>query len=266
MSIYVSHAPVNCLRTFPVDQLPFVGHSKNALSLHPIFDGSVWKGVECTHSPDQPSPHLTGTHIECKRHVVGDEPELRHRINTYNHKSYGVHCILTPLKLSVIERSAKGIKFEGGDSYELPEDLPVEEGEEVITLSAVKEVLPRNQIAPGNVLVLQFKKGEQYFSNWPYLTNEATKYLVALNFSSFVSNVPSVDRERDGGLTSNHKILFQKPSRLIVESADLSGLTVTGKVVVEISVDPQKILTDCASLTELNITPEPTFQGYINKM
>jgi hypothetical protein len=75
-----------------------------------------------------------------------------------------------------------------------------------------------------------------------------------------------VDRESDGGLTSNHKILFQKSDRLIVESADLSRLTVTGDVEVEISVDPQKLLTDCASLTKLNITPKPTFQGYLNEM
>jgi hypothetical protein len=62
-----------------------------------------------------------------------------------------------------------------------------------------------------------------------------------------------MDRENDGGRTSNHKILFENPQSLIIESADLSRLDRGGNIKVTFDIDHHQMLADCASCTKLEI-------------
>lgn len=248
---------IDCLRVFPFDQLPFIGNSQAPLSLHPTFSESAWKGVECTHSLENPSPHLTGTHMECKRHVNSDAPELSLVIPDLTKPLAGVHRILQTEKLQVIKRTENAIGFEGGESYSIPQDVPTESYEEVVTLKALENAFPDKHLYKDKVIALQYKDAERRLTNWPYMTNEAVMYLVAMDVSHLILNVPSMDRERDGGCTSNHKLFFENPYRLIVESASLSRLPNPGNITIQMGINRQQLLADCTSLTRLEITLTP---------
>jgi kynurenine formamidase len=86
--------------------------------------------------------------------------------------------------------------------------------------------------------------------NWPYLTNEAMKFIKEKGFRIIALNLPSLDREIDGGRTSNHKIFFQNENNLIIESADFSNVPL-GNIQVNLVLGDVDAFVDCATCEHL---------------
>lgn len=247
---------VDCVRRY-VDNLPFVGKSQPSLKLIPELINGEWKGVQCTHSSEKQSHHLTGTHIECSRHVIQESPSIQNIFQAnsrYLKKMDGVHLKVTPEKQSIREISSSGTKqvihFSGGETYALPLEMKVGDLEKIVTKEALIKAIGQYKVTPGSIILLQFDGCEEDVTDWPYLTTEATQYLFDLKTSILALNIPSIDRERDDGKTSNHKIFFQNPDNLIIESALFTKLP-TGPVSVELSIDHSSMDIDCAVCTHL---------------
>lgn len=257
----LSQNPVDCIRQFAEGHYPFIKNLDVSVKLVPTKESGKWKGVQCTHDKDNPSPHLTGTHVECIRHVDGDSLELSNILQSnpqYLSPMKGVHVILDIEEKAVVNliapaSSTQKIVLNGGETYSNPLEAHLGDRENVVTRSQLQFALSKFKVSPGMVVALQFKGGEEQMESWPYLTNEAVQYLVECDFSILILNLPSMDRERDGGATSNHKLFFENPNRLIIESADLSKISVEGPVTVNFEIDRHEKFVDCASCILLTI-------------
>ena len=223
------------------NQLPFIGTSQEPVAFNPERTPSGWRGVECTHSTHCPSPHLTGSHIESAAHVFGDGigiSQVFERNSEYKKSLKAFHVQVSAEK-AVVKRievvdGISTIVFASNETYmmihkKFPE-LPTDD--RIVTRQALERAMI--DVCGVQVVLIAFQNEEACVSNWPYLTNEATAFLVEKGIMIVGLNIPSIDREIDGGMTSNHKILFANHNRLIMESLSLSDAP-SGCVALEIN-------------------------------
>lgn len=223
--------------------LPFIGTSQDDIALYvaPTEDG--WQGVNCVHSHDKPNPHLTSSHIESAAHVLGNGKGVEQVFQENPEYSQRLKAVLVcvraePVACEQIECN-KGIttlRFTGGDTYQLIQNQgPATVQDRIITRQALMEAM--HAVKECKVLLLECTGDQETISDWPYMTNEATSYLVEKGVRILGVNIPSLDRESDGGMTSNHKILFADPDRLIIESLVLKNIP---KGELQIELRPQQ--------------------------
>jgi len=151
------------------------------------FTGDTRKGGAVNFFNLSINPHGNGTHTECVGHIALD------RVSIYE--------VLRNFHFFARLGSVYPRKQENGDR--------------VIDLEDVKEI-----IAPGEAeaLVLRtlpndsFKCRTNYSgANPPYFSSAAMQYLVDCGIEHLLVDLPSVDREEDGGALSAHKIFWQYP-------------------------------------------------------
>lgn len=229
-------------RTFE-HNLPFIGTSQDDIALYVGPSTEGWVGVNCVHTHDKPNPHLTSSHIESAAHVLGDAKGVEEVFQANPHYSQRLkaHLICVraePVACEQVEYT-KGIStlhFTGGDTYQLIQKQgPATVQDRIVTKQTLVEAM--QNIKECKVVLLEFTGDQETISNWPYLTNEATGYLLEKGMNILAVNVPSLDRESDGGMTSNHKLIFSDQNRLIVESLVLKNLP---KGEVQIELNPQQ--------------------------
>ena len=105
--------------------------------------------------------------------------------------------------------------------------------------------------------MIHIEGGEHNNTSWPFLTNEAIELLVdTLGFDVIVLNIPSMDREVDGGVTPNHEIVFSNPNNLIIETAKLEDVPEGWNRVV-LNINPHAKYKDCGP-SELTVTAVPS--------
>lgn len=246
-------APIDCVRTFE-GALPFIGTYEGQVTLMPREENGQWLGVECTHG-EKKSPHLVGTHIESIRHVCGNARTISEVLSCNPHYTEPVsalHIMVTPELQTVLKVSEDGtILFSSGDTYALSSSIEAGVSEMIVTKSTLLKAFEGHDTRC-DMLLLEFQGGENQIANWPYLTNEAAAEIEARGFSPLVLNIPSMDRESDGGRTSNHKIFFQDDNNLIVESADLHGSPL-GPLSARLDLAPPED-PDCARCRHLYVT------------
>jgi kynurenine formamidase len=148
--------------------------------------GSVAEGGTVNYQTITFTPHGNGTHTECVGHITA-EPN---------------HTISNALKETLV--LAQLASFE-----------PEENGDDaVISLNQIKELaLEENNV---KALVIRSlpnhseKEFKQYSNtNPPYLEAEVGAYLAGLGIEHLVVDLPSVDKEVDGGALSVHKGFWQ---------------------------------------------------------
>lgn len=250
---------VDCVRKFS-GKLPFVGTCQKACMYTPQLICGQWNGVQCTHSNSNPSPHLTGTHIESKRHIDGSADTIHTVLGVnsrYESQMEGLLLRLQPEEQLIEEIFHPGapdqtISFSNGETYEMPVAATVRGTERIISRAAIEKALQPFRFQSGSMLFLAIDKAENDLESWPYLTNEAVRLINDLKVSILGINMPSLDREKDGGKTSNHKLFFSHPDRLIIESAQFHNLP-SGSVLAALKIDYSSMDVDCASLAELKI-------------
>lgn len=152
------------------------------------FVGSTDNGSPVNFKNIYVNPHGNGTHTECAGHITS----LPLTIN---------QCLLTfhfVAKLITVDPDEKA------------------DGDKVITETKLKEKLA----ATGEVVTLivrtlpndHAKLTKDYSgTNPPYFSPDAIKYINEIGIQHLVTDLPSIDREVDGGAVLGHKIFWGYP-------------------------------------------------------
>lgn len=162
------------------------------VSIEPVlteqFTGSVKLGGSVNFRNISFNPHGNGTHTECVGHISKEE----YSINQCLKKFFFLAQVATikPEKIDngdfvITEKQINSIQFEA--------DL--------------KAIVIRTSPNP------ESKKEKQYSNtNPPYIEASAIKHLTKIGIDHFLIDLPSVDREQDGGKLASHHIFWEYPN------------------------------------------------------
>ena len=169
---------VNCFWAPPVEYTPVVAGS---------FIGSTAQGGPVNFFNVRFNPHGNGTHTECVGHIARERYVL--------HECLREHHFLSKL----------------GSLY----PRRVDNGDRVIFRDQLEEVFAPNEAEALILRILpndELKKRHNYSgTNPPYLHHEAAQYLVNCGVQHLLLDLPSVDREEDGGALLAHHAFWQYP-------------------------------------------------------
>ncbi|WP_299128154.1 cyclase family protein [uncultured Winogradskyella sp.] len=173
-----------------------------------VFDGeliSVAKGASVNFNTITFNPHAHGTHTETAGHIT----ETVHSINKNLKQFFFLAELVTvaPEKLgedSVI--SAKQLQFALGNKK-------------------------RDAVVIRTIPNTNEKKAKQYSNtNWPYFLEDAIKLLVKKGIKHLLVDLPSVDREEDGGELKGHKAFWNYRGQLRKDATITEFIYVSNKI------------------------------------
>lgn len=159
------------------------------------FVGSVEAGAPVNFYDISLSPHGNGTHTECLGHITAAHQSVNEQLRRF-------HFVARLVSVPLVER-------ENGDRVV---DLPLLEKACPLPLppALILRTLP-NSLA---------KRSADYSgTNPPYLTTEVAEWLVEHGVEHLLLDLPSVDRESDGGALAAHHIFWGLDSGLTSEVA-----------------------------------------------
>lgn len=169
---------VNCFYAPPVEYWPVVAGS---------FIGDTTKGGPVNFFNVKLNPHGNGTHTECVGHIAKERYVLR-------------DCLAESHFFAKLV-SIFPQKTDDGDRVIFREQLEV-----IFTKNEAEALIIRT--LPNDDL----KKRTNYSgANPPYLHHEAARYLVECGVQHLLLDLPSVDREEDGGQLLAHRVFWQYP-------------------------------------------------------
>ena len=148
--------------------------------------GKVSEGASVNFNNIYFNPHAHGTHTECVGHIS----EEFHSINEALKEFFFLAEVISVAPQTV-----------GGD--------------QIIPKTILESVLKGKK--PEAVVIRTLpntssKQSQKYSnSNWPYLHQEAAKYLRELGVKHILIDLPSVDKEKDGGKLLAHKAFWNYP-------------------------------------------------------
>jgi len=204
----------------------------------PGFAGSVARGASCNCEVISLTPHCNGTHTECVGHLT------RERLDASRVAPLG----LLPALLVTVDPEPAGATAEGSDPQPHPGDL-------LVTRRALERAWPERAPFEARALVVRTlpnradKRVHDYSAETPpYLTREAAQLLVGRGIAHLVVDLPSIDRTRDEGRLTAHRIFFGLPPA----STALAEATRHDATVTELAFVPQEA-RDGAWLLELQL-------------
>ncbi len=152
------------------------------------FVGSTAQGGPLNFLNVRLNPHGNGTHTECVGHIAKEK--------------YTINKCLTKFWFTAEVISV------------FPERM---EGDKVITLDRIKDVFEGNgaeaiiiRTLPNDDLKL---KTDYSGSNPTYVSPDAIQYLLNQGIEHLLIDLPSVDREEDGGALASHKAFWNYPEK-----------------------------------------------------
>lgn len=168
----------------------------------PGFTGSVERGASCNCQSLTLIPHCNGTHTECVGHLTRDAVDA-HRTAPRG---------LVPTLLLSTEPVRAGGSRESTDPAPLWDDLLVTRGALQTAWLAGLPFEPRGLVI--RTLPNGPDKRTRDYSDItpPYLTREAAEYLVERGIEHLVVDLPSIDRSRDEGRLTAHRVFFGLPA------------------------------------------------------
>lgn len=191
------------------------------------FVGSTKEGGVVNFFNIRLNPHGNGTHTECVGHIAKERFVLR-------------ECLLESHFLAKIVSLYP---------------RRTEEGDRVIFQDHLEEVFSENE---AEALILRtlpndgLKLRQNYSgANPPYLHHEAAEFLVKCGVQHLLLDLPSVDREEDGGQLLAHRAFWQYPH------ATRSHATITEMVFVPNSVRDGLYLLNLQT-TSLDLDASPS--------
>lgn len=163
------------------------------VSIEPVrmgnWVGEVAQGASVNFRNITFNPHGNGTHTECLGHITREPYTLQQCMRDYFF--YARLVSIAPQRL--------------------------ENGDEVITDAHLRPFFEGK--TPPKALLLrtlpnaETKRHRAYTeTNPPYLTDEAMHFIVAQGIEHLLLDLPSVDRESDGGKLSTHHIFWNYPA------------------------------------------------------
>lgn len=177
ISIPLSEGPgtVNCFWAPPMETTPVVAGD---------FIGSTARGGPVNFLNVTFNPHGNGTHTECVGHIAKEKFTINECLTSF-------HFIA---KLATLYPT----KLRDGDRAILPGQLA-----EVVVPGEVEALVLRTMPNRPEKLSINYSG-----SNPPYLHHEATAYLVSCGIRHLLLDLPSVDREEDGGQLLSHRAFW----------------------------------------------------------
>lgn len=169
---------VNCFYAPPVEYAPVVAGS---------FIGSTAQGGPVNFFNVRFNPHGNGTHTECVGHIAKERYVLRDCLSESHFRAKLV--------------SIFPVKTDDGDRIIFRRQI-----EELFTPNESEALIIRT--LPNDDLKLRTNYSG---ANPPYLHHEAARYLVECGVAHLLLDLPSVDREEDGGQLLAHKAFWQYP-------------------------------------------------------
>lgn len=179
---------------------------------------SVSEGAAVNFNTIQFNPHAHGTHTECVGHIT----EETHSINQNLNQFFFLAEVITVAPEKLINDtiiSKKQLQFALGNKKR---DAIV-----IRTIPNMKEKLSR-----------------QYsHTNWTYLQEDAVKFLVKKGIKHLLIDLPSVDREEDGGELKAHKAFWNFDGKLrkdctITEFIYVPNQVEDGEYVLNLQIAP----------------------------
>ncbi|MFM1875033.1 MAG: hypothetical protein RL266_770 [Bacteroidota bacterium] len=176
LSIPVSvESKLNAYYAKPVSMEPFVMGN---------WIGSVAKGASVNYRNIFFNPHGNGTHTECVGHIDKEVFSINEHFKQF-------HCVAQLVSVSSTE-------LENGDRVVLPEHLPQLEATDAV----IVRTLPNGAT----------KQSRNYSgTNPPYMHHSTIQKLVANGCRHLILDLPSIDREEDGGKLLGHKTFWNYP-------------------------------------------------------
>ena len=152
------------------------------------FVGSVARGGAVNFTNVSFNPHGHGTHTECLGHITKE--------------AESIHCIQLPLLIPCLLHTVSPANIQG-DSVVTIEHLP---GggftEEKLPKAMILRTLPNGES----------KKSRDWANTNPtYLHSDFTDKLVERGVEHLLVDLPSVDKEIDGGALLSHRAFFRVP-------------------------------------------------------
>jgi arylformamidase len=154
------------------------------------FIGSVARGGPVNYQKLIITPHGNGTHTECYGHIVATPATINQCLKKF-------HFIALLVTLA-------------------PEKL--NNGDDVITLQSFKAKTETDNLPEAIILRTlpndKTKTTRQYSgTNPPYLEPALTKWLADNQIKQLLIDLPSIDKEVDGGLLAAHKAFWNLPEK-----------------------------------------------------
>ena len=201
----------------PLDiSMPLIASKKNVNAwyideprIEPVvLDGwiaSVAKGASINFNNITFNPHAHGTHTECVGHIT----EKVYSINKNLKQFFFLAEVITVapekyMKDNII--SKKQLQFALGNKKR--------EALVIRTMPNIKE-----------------KLSKQYsHTNWPYFQQDAMEYLVKKGVKHLLIDLPSVDREKDGGELRCHNVFWNTKGKLRLDATITELIYVDNKI------------------------------------
>lgn len=197
------------------------------------FVGDVRRGGSCNCETHVITPHGDGTHTEGVGHLLHD------RVPVLGLVDGGLLPVLVvtvaPARLDTVDDDVVG--------NHAPTDLVVDE------LSLQEAVERARQGAPAlkaRALIVRTAAGELHRSahatgtrtapQAPYFTVDAAAWVAGHSFEHLLVDLPSLDREDDGGLLGAHRAFFDVPARAVHIHGPPPRRTITELVAVDAHV------------------------------
>jgi kynurenine formamidase len=166
----------NCFWAPPVEFVPVVAGS---------FVGSTARGGPVNFHNVRLNPHGNGTHTECVGHISAER--------------FTIHQCLRRFHFLAKLATVYPTRLDNGDRAVLPSQM-----QELVQPGEAEALILRTM--PNG----DWKRTATYSgSNPPYLHHEAVDWLVACGIEHLLLDLPSVDREQDGGLLLAHRAFWR---------------------------------------------------------
>lgn len=196
--------------------MPIISSKKNVNAwyidepkIEPIKDGewiaSVSEGASVNFNNIYFNPHAHGTHTECAGHIT----EKVHSINQNLKTFFFLAEVITVAPENDNEDkiiSKKQLQFALGNKK-------------------------RDAIILRTIPNTREKLSRQYSNtNWPYLKEDAVKFMVSKGVKHLLIDLPSIDKEKDGGELLGHNAFWNTKGKLRLDATITELIYVSNKI------------------------------------
>ena len=159
------------------------------------FVGAVTAGASVNFFEIQLNPHGNGTHTECFGHITEQQESLNEQLKQF-------HFIAQLISVPITANAT---------------------GDQVISKAALQTASPRK--LPEAIIIRTLPNSRDKLNadysgaNPPYLDQEAMEYLVRQKVKHLLLDLPSVDKESDGGKLLNHRHFWNIAGKLAIDDS-----------------------------------------------
>ena len=203
-------------------------------SVNPVvsgdFIGSIKKGAPVNFMNVQFNLHGNGTHTECLAHISDEDTDIHTVLK---------HSFFKAILISVTPEIANS------------NHSNCQAGDLIITKKQI-ESLCDFSLNPNAIIVRTLPNGKEKMihdysgTNPPYFLSETIAYLTENGIDHILCDLPSVDREQDGGKVQSHHVFWNYPEkpalhRTITELIYVPNEVKDGQYLLNLQIAPFKL-------------------------